>query len=55
LAVAAAPLLLPNYGSWIPPFDRMPPKLQSIISELCQRETGKFVQRIYNEFRNGSA
>jgi hypothetical protein len=55
LAVATAPLLLPpNYGSPIPPFDQMPPVMQSIITELRQRETGKFVQRIYSEFRKGA-
>jgi hypothetical protein len=28
--------------------------MQSIITELRQRETGKFVQRIYSEFRKGA-
>ncbi len=52
LATAAAPLLLPaGYGSPMPPFDAMPPTLKTIITELRQHETAKFVERIYAKHR----
>jgi glutathione S-transferase len=50
LAAAAAPLLLPaGYRSPIPPFERMPPELQAIVTEMRQHDTARFAQRIYAE------
>ena len=52
LATSAAALILPDgYGSPMPPPDRMPPELVSMRTELDQRETGRFVRRIYREHR----
>jgi glutathione S-transferase len=52
LATSAAALILPDgYGSPMPPPDRMPRELASIRTELDQRETGRFVRRIYREHR----
>ena len=52
LAASAAALLLPEgYGSPMPPPERMPPELVSMRNELDQRETGRFVRRIYAEHR----
>jgi len=52
LATSVAAILLPDgYGSPMPPPDRMPPDLVSMRAELDQRETGRFVRRIYREHR----
>jgi len=52
LATSAAALILPDgYGSPMPPPDRMPPELASMRTELDQRETGRFVRRIYRDHR----
>jgi glutathione S-transferase len=52
LAASAAALLLPEgYLSPMPPPERMPPEMVSMRTELDQRETGRFVRRIYREHR----
>jgi glutathione S-transferase len=52
LAASAAALLLPHgYGSPMPPPERMPPEMASMRAELDQRETARFVRRIYAEHR----
>jgi glutathione S-transferase len=54
LATAAAPVLVPEgYGSPIPPVEQMPVELSSVVAEMRQHETARFVQRIYREHRNG--
>ena len=53
LAASAAALLLPDgYGSPMPPPEHMPQAMVSMRAELDQRETGRFVRRIYREHRN---
>ena len=53
LASSAAALLLPDgYASPMPPPDRMPAEMVAMRAELDQRETGRFVRRIYREYRN---
>ncbi|MEJ0096253.1 MAG: glutathione S-transferase C-terminal domain-containing protein [Methylocella sp.] len=53
LATAAAPLVLPEgYGSPMPPFDQMPSEFQAIITEMRQRPTARYVERIYKNYRN---
>jgi glutathione S-transferase len=53
LAASAAALLLPEgYGSPMPPPDRMPPEMVSMRAELDQRETARFVRRIYRDHRS---
>ena len=52
LAASAAALLLPEgYASPMPAPDRMPPEMVAMRAELDQRETGRFVRRIYREHR----
>jgi len=54
LATSAGPLLLPEgYASPMPPMERMPPELIAIRTELDQRETARFVRRIYRDHRSG--
>jgi glutathione S-transferase len=54
LATSAGPLLLPEgYASPMPPRERMPPEMTAITTELSQRETARYVQRIYREHRAG--
>ena len=54
LAATAAALLLPEgYESPMPPPDTMPPEMVSMRAELDQRETGRFVRRIYRDHRLG--
>jgi glutathione S-transferase len=53
LAAAAAPLILPEgYTSPIPPFEVMPSVYQSIVTEMRGRNTARFVERIYRDYRN---
>jgi len=54
LATAAAPILLPaGFGSPMPTLEQMPPEMVSIITEMRQRDTAKFIERIYRDHRNG--
>jgi glutathione S-transferase len=54
LATAAAPVLQPiGYGSPMPPFDTMPPEMKAIVSEMRQHPAAAFVQRIFQEYRQG--
>ncbi|MEJ0096255.1 MAG: glutathione binding-like protein [Methylocella sp.] len=50
---AAAPVLLPKgYSSPIPPFERMPSEFQAIITEMRQHPAARYVERIYDSYRN---
>lgn len=52
LATSAAALLLPEgYESPMPAPDRLPPDMAAMRAELDQRETGRFVRRIYRDHR----
>ena len=52
LATSAAALLLPDgYELPMPAPDRLPPDMASMRAELDQRETGRFVRRIYRDHR----
>lgn len=52
LATAAAPVLLPvNYGSPMPAFEQMPAELQTIVMELREHKTARFVDFIFEQYR----
>jgi glutathione S-transferase len=56
LASSAAPILLPQgFTAQLPSLEQMPPEMASLIGELRQHETGRFVARIYHEHRNSRA
>ena len=51
-AVAAAPVVLPDgYGGPIPPFEQMPPEVQTLVTEMRRHAAGAFALRIYKEQR----
>jgi glutathione S-transferase len=54
LATAAAPILLPEFfGSPMPKFESMPPDLKTIMTELRQHPTARFIETIYQKHRRG--
>ena len=54
LATSAAPILLPaGYDPPMPPFHQLPSEVVSVITEMRQHETARFVERIYRDHRKG--
>jgi glutathione S-transferase len=52
---AAAPVVMPeNDGSAAPGYDELPPEMQAVVTEFRTHPAGRFVQRIYREWRRPS-
>ncbi|GAB4353964.1 MAG: hypothetical protein Kow0060_04720 [Methylohalobius crimeensis] len=51
-ATSAAPMVLADgYGGHLPTIDRVPPEMFEVMSDLRRRPAGKFIQRLYDEYR----
>jgi glutathione S-transferase len=52
---ATAPLMLDSqYGGALPTIDEVQPEMQAEVREFRQRESARFVQRLYSEYRTST-
>ena len=53
-ATSGAPMVLARgYGGHLPPFEACPPEMQAVIGPLRDRPAGRFIQRLYDDYRGG--
>jgi glutathione S-transferase len=55
-ATSGAPMVLASgYGGHLPAYEACPPDIRAVVTALRARPAGRFIQRLYDEERAGSA
>lgn len=54
-ATSGAPMVLARgYGGHLPPLEKCPPQMRAVIEALRDRPAGRFIQRLYDDYRSSS-